>query len=170
MAIYSANNSNYEKEFNKANLFRPRPKGVIIFDSYNNEFFPIDLIQIDKSDFNLKHYITEFRKKYGGSESQDLYMPFHFSVELIGKQYFPIMTRPITYRSNVPGYEDYITICIMGDSKIDVYPHVLYKILAHTIINGIKYIPTFKMNLELDMTYHKLGDQFKIEQLKKHFR
>lgn len=168
--FYMSDNLEYEKEYNKANVFRPKPKGILIFDSFNNSFFPLDIVTIDKGDFNLKSYISEFRKRYGGSESQDLFMPFHYSVELIGKTYFPVQTRPIMYRSKVPGYEEYITICIMGNSEIDVYPHSLYKILAHTIINSLHYIPSFSLDPNGKTEYHKLGVQFKVEQLKKHFR
>ena len=159
-----------EREFIKSNIFRPKPKGILIFDSFNNKFFPLAIVAIDKGDFNLKAYIQEFRRKYGGSDSQDLFMPFHYSIELIGKSYFPVQTRPIMYRSKVPGYEDYITICILGDSNIDVYSHTLYKIIAHTVLNSLHYIPSFSLDPNGKTEYHKLGAQFKIEQLKKHFR
>ena len=168
--FHMSDNLEYEKEFNKANIFRPKPKGILIFDSFNNKFFPLDIVAIDKGDFNLKSYISQFRRTYGGNESSDIFMPFHYSVELIGKTYFPIQTRPIMYRSKVPGYEEYITVCILGDSNIDVYPHSLYKIIAHTILNSLHYIPSFKLDPSEHTEYHHMGKQFKIEQLKKHFR
>ena len=165
-----AKNSNAEKEFKRVNIFQPKPKGFIIFDTFNNSFFPIDLVTIDKIDFNFKNYVKEFHKLYGGSAETDLFMPFHFCVELIGKQYYPIQTRPIYYRSKIPEYSDYISICIMGDSNIDVYPHFMYKVLAHTIMNSFHYIPGIKLNPDEHTIYHNLGKQFKIDQIKKHFR
>lgn len=159
-----------EKEFKRVNIFQPKPKGFVIFDTFNNKFFPIDLVKIDKTEFDLKAYIQYFHKTYGGSPESNLFMPFHFCVELVGKQYYPIQLRPIYYKSKIPGFEDYISICIMGDSNVDVYPHTMYKVIAHTIMNSFHYIPGIKLDPSETTTYHNLGKQFKLDQLKKHYR
>ena len=42
-----------EKEFKRVATFKRKPEGIIIFDSYNNEWFPLKLVKIDKVDFSL---------------------------------------------------------------------------------------------------------------------
>ena len=159
-----------EREFKRVAVFKGKPKGIIIFDSYNNEWFPLKLVTIDKIDFNLRVMKDEFHRTYGGSAMAELFMPWHYNVEFIGKNYYIASTRPITYKSLIPGYEDYISICITGDSNIDIYSPELYKTIAHTIINPLHYLIGWHIKPDQQVEYHNLGSGFKEMQLKKNFR
>lgn len=159
-----------EKEFKRVATIKGKPKGFLIFDSYNNEWFPLTAVSVDKVTFNLRILKDEFHRKFGGSSSQELFMPWHYTIELIGKNYFPISTRPLTYKSLIPGYEDYISICIVGDSKIDIYSPDFYKVIAHTVMNPLHYLTSWKLNPNDYTTYHNLGKGFKNQQLEKNFR
>ncbi len=159
-----------EREFKRINIFKRPPKGFIIFDSYNNEWFPLKLVTIDKVDFSLRIVKDEFHRAFGGSSMTELFMPWHYTVELIAKNYNVLCTRPIMYKSQIPGYEDYISICIVGDSNIDIYSPELYKVIAHTVMNPIHYIPGWRLNPEGNTTYHNLSNKFKVAQLEKNFR
>jgi len=163
-------NISAEKEFKRTATFKRPPKGFIIFDSYNNEWFPLKLVTIDKVDFSLRIIKDEFHRDFGGSAMQELFMPWHYTVELISKNYNVISTRPIMYKSLIPGYEDYISICIVGDSNKDIYSPELYKVIAHTIMNPIHYIPGWRLNPDGNTEYHNLSKNFKVQQLEKNFR
>lgn len=162
-------NASAEKEFKRTHTFKRKPKGVIIFDSYNNRFFPLKIVRIDKVDFNFRIIKDEFHRTYGGSASTDLFMPWHYSVELIGKNYFPINTRPIMYKSLIPDYEEYITICITGDSEIDIYSNEFYKVISHLIINSLHYLPGWRMSVD-DLEFLDLGKGFKEANIIKNMR
>lgn len=159
-----------EKEFKRVAIFKGKPKGFIIFDSYNNEWFPLEMVKVDKADFSLRLVKDEFHRKFGGSSATELFMPWHYSVEFIGKNYSCISTRPITYKSLIPGYENYISICIIGDSSIDIYSPDFYRTLAHTVINPLHYMQGWRLNPSDYTTFHNLGKGFKESQLKKNFR
>lgn len=159
-----------EKEFKRVATFKKKPDGFIIFDSYNNEWFPLKSVTVDKVDFNLKSIKDEFHRKYGGSVMQEIFLPWHFSVEFISKNYYCINTRPIMYKSLIPGYENYISICIVGDSNLDIYSPEFYKVIAHTIMNPIHYIPGWKLDPDGYTKYHNLGSSFKENNLEKNFR
>jgi hypothetical protein len=163
-------NTTAEKEFKRVASFIRKPKGIILFDSYNNEWFPTKIVTFDTTEFNLRKVKDDFHRQYGGSSASELFMPYHYFVEFIGKDYFPIQTRPIMYKSLIPGYEEYISVCIAGNSEEDIYPHQLYKMIAHLVLNSLHYIPGWKLNPESTIEYHNLGKQFKISQLEKHFR
>ncbi len=159
-----------EKEFKRVGIFKRPPIGFLIFDSYNNEWFPLKTVKLDKSTFSLRLLKDEFHREYGGSATLELFMPFHYLVEFIGKNYNAIVTRPINYKSLIPGYENYITICIAGDSNSDLYAPDIYKTIAHEIMNPIHYIPGWKLNPDGSTTYHNLAKSFKTSILEKNFR
>ncbi len=159
-----------EKEFKRVATFKRPPKGFIIFDSYNNEWFPLKLVTVDKITFDLRILKDEFHRKYGGSAMQEIFMPWHYTIEFVGKNYFAVNTRPITYKSLIPGYEDYISICVTGDSSIDVYSPEMYKVMAHTVMNPLHYITGWRLNPDGKTNYHNLGSGFKTSQLEKNFR
>jgi len=158
-----------EKEFKRVAVM-PKPRGFIVFDSFNNEWFPLSTVTVDKTTFNLRLLKDEFHRTYGGSSYQELFMPFHYSVELIGKNYYCTSTRPINYKSLIPGYEEYISICIVGDSNLDIYSPDFYKVIAHTVMNPLHYIQGWRLNPADKTTFHNLGSGFKEKQLEKNFR
>lgn len=159
-----------EKEFKRVATFKRPPKGFIIFDSYNNEWFPLKIVKVDKVGFDLRVVKDEFHRTYGGSSMTEIFMPWHYSIEFIGKNYFVNSSRPIMYKSLIPGYEDYITICIIGDSNTDIYSPEFYKIIAHTIMNPIHYIPGWRLNPDGNTEFHNLGSGFREVNLTKNFR
>ena len=159
-----------EKEFKRIATFKRKPKGFIIFDSYNNEWFPLKMVTVDKTTFDLRILKDEFHRTYGGSAAQDIFMPWHYNIELTGKNYYITSTRPITYKSLIPEYEDYISICITGNSDVDIYSPEFYKVMAHTAMNPLHYITGWRLNPESNTVFHNLGSGFRESQLQKNFR
>ncbi len=139
-----------ENRFKQTEVMRIRPKGWLIADSWNNEAFPMDIFSIDTMKFNTEKLATWFHQKYGGSV-RDLFLPWHYVVELVNGKPFVIQTRPLMYRSNVPGFKFHYTVLLIGDGNQDIYPGAMYRMIAHMIINPAKYmigmrIPNSKEN------------------------
>lgn len=158
-----------EQSFVKVATFVSKPEGILIFDSYNNDWFPMKIVQIDKNDFSLRVMKDEFHMLYGGNSITELFLPHHYNVEMIGKGYYPLVTRPITYKSLIPGYENYITICITGDTHTDIYSPEVYKVIANLLIAPLHHFGTWHLT-EDTIKYHNLGDGFKIHQLQKNLK
>ncbi len=142
-----------ENRFKRTNLMKSRPKGWLIADTWNNEAFPMDIFQIDTMKFNTSKLADWFHQKYGGSK-RDLFLPWHYIVELVDSKPYVIQARPLMYRSNIPGFKDHYTILIIGDGNQDIYPGLFYKQMAHMCINPMKYmigarIPNSKENFTL---------------------
>ncbi len=85
-----------------------------------------------------------FHQKYGGSK-RDLFLPWHYIVELVNNKPYVIQTRPPMYKSNVPGFKNHFTILLIGDGNQDIYTGQLYRQMAHNIINPWKYIPSVRV-------------------------
>lgn len=133
-----------ENAFKRTHIITGRPKGWLIMDSYNNQYFPLDIFQYDTMKFNTSRLQLEFHKKYGGSV-RDLFLPWHYTIEIVDEKPFVVQTRPILYKSGIPGYEKHISVMLIGDSSKDIYPGKYYKMLAHNIINPYKVMPGVKM-------------------------
>ena len=130
--------------FKQTKMMKARPKGWLILDSYNNQAYPMDIFTVDTMKFDTEKLQKEFHQKYGGSV-RDLFLPWHYTIELINQKPFVIQTRPPMYKSEIPGFANYFTVMIIGDSNQDLYPGVFYKQLAHMIINPWKYIQGVRM-------------------------
>jgi hypothetical protein len=164
-------NDSVETSFKQTNIIRGTPKGILIIDSFNNDFFPLNLIDIDTSIFTLPNLKDQYHQEYkAGTPMTHLFMPWHYTVELAKRTYFATATRPLTYKSLLPGYENHIIICIQGNTYNDMYTHNMYKTIAHTIINPLKFIPSWKLKGKENITYHNIGPNFKINQLEKELR
>lgn len=137
-------NSNNENAFKSNGVILGKPKGWLIIDSYNNKFFNSDIIQYDNMTFNTGKLKTELHKKYGGN-IRDLFMPWHWTMDIVNEQPFVIQTRPPMYKSLIPGFERWNVICIIGDSENDIYSGKYYKQMAHNIMNPWNYIPGTKV-------------------------
>ena len=122
-----------ERRFMKGNTFTPNAKGFAIMDTYNNPSFPLVDILIDKSNFDSNILVQEYRRVYGYTKS-DIFMPWHFQLEMVGREFTVQNTRPVNYLSNIKGFEEFICICIVGNSHNDVYTPDLYKKLANLCI------------------------------------
>lgn len=121
-----------------------KPKGWLIMDSFNNKYFPMDIIRFDTMTSNVSKVQNEFHKIYGGN-IRDLFLPWHYTIEIIDEKPFVFQTRPPMYRSKVPGFENHMVIMIIGDSNSDLYGSKYYKMIAHNLINPYHYIPGLKV-------------------------
>jgi len=130
--LYEDTYKNYDKIINYFQSFRP--KGILIYDSYNNPFFPYKEIILDKNTFDLPKY-HNFLNKYFGTNLK--YLPFHFYIELVNDMYIVLNTRNFLLKpllsvdedsldENLKKYKEYIHICILGDSNSDIYTKELY--------------------------------------------
>ncbi len=155
-----------ENRFKRQNLMQVRPKGWLIMDSWNNKAFPMDIFSIDTMQYNTDKLGDWFHQKYGGSK-RDLFLPWHYIVELVNTKPYVIQTRPLMYKSNVPGFKNHYTIMIIGDGNQDIYPGSLYRQISHMIINPMKYmvgarIPNSKENFTL-----QIGKNFDLNKILK---
>jgi hypothetical protein len=133
-----------ENRYKKSNMFKVRPKGWLIMDSWNNKAFPMSVFEIDTMKFNTSKLGDEFHRKFGGNK-RDLFLPWHWVVELVDEKPYVIQTRPPFYYSGIPGYKNYYTIMIIGNSNVDIYPGLFYKAIAHQIINPWHAIPSVRV-------------------------
>jgi hypothetical protein len=142
----------------------PNAKGFAIMDTYNNPSFPLTEILMDKSKFDSSVLIMEYRRVYGFTKS-DIFMPWHFQVELVGREYIIQNTRPINYLSLFPEYRNRICICLVGDSTQDVYIPSLYTKIANLCI---KPFTKSRVNQVKEDIIYKLDKSFSKHQLEKH--
>jgi hypothetical protein len=142
-----------------------KPKGIIIMDTWNNKQFPMDIFQVDTMSYNNSKLNDRFHETYGGSK-RDIFSPWHFVVELVDEKPQVITTRPFSIKSGFTGYEDYLTIMIIGDSNKDIYPGKFYKAIAHSIINQFFFFQQFRIKSSEDIIYWT-GKNFKKNELEK---
>jgi len=159
-----------ERDFKRSAIFKSIPKGIIISDTYNNEWFPFSIVDIDNNKFNLRLIKDEFHRKFGGSTKEDIFMPWHYTVEFVGKNYNVSSSRPIMYKSLIPGYEDYISVFIIGNSKNDLYTKELYNVIAHMVLNSLRLLPGWRLDISDKIIYHNLGNNFDEKLLKMSLR
>jgi hypothetical protein len=155
-----------ENRFKQTHMMKSRPKGWLIMDSYNNKTFPMDIFTIDTMKFDSERLAKEFHKNYGGS-NRDLFLPWHWIIELINGKPFVMQTRPPMYYSNIPGFKSHFTIMIIGNSNEDIYPGAFYKQMAHMIINPWKYIQSVRVNNSKENFTFWTGKQFDQDKLLK---
>lgn len=133
-----------ENRYKQTEMIKTRPNGWLIMDSWNNKIFPMDIFSVDTMKFNTDKLKMEFHQKYGGS-TRDLFLPWHYTIEIVNQRPVVIQTRPPMYKSNIPGYKNHFTVMIIGDSSQDIYSGQFYKQLAHNIINPWKFIPGVRL-------------------------
>lgn len=133
-----------------------RPQGIIICDTINNPIFPIPYPLIDDSKFNLPFIKRQYVNIYT-LMSVD-FLPWHYVIEMIDGKYYAFQTRPIDmkypvtsllasqliesnnmnlndsakkYFKDLPfDLSDAIHVCILGDTKKDVYIERLYELIG----------------------------------------
>jgi len=155
-----------EKEFKRSNIFEPKPNGFIIFDSYNNPFYPLREVDLDDSKLSYQYIKQELKRK----NWQGNFMPWHYWVEMIGTEYIIIQSRPLNYKTQLIGHEDKIAICIAGNSRNDIYMKKLYQSIADIIMNSLHYLPSWKLQAQDHTTLINLGKSFDEFQLSKYLR
>jgi hypothetical protein len=152
-----------EKEFNRAGVFPGNaPKGILIADTYNVPGYPLKDTQFELDDAKSSIYNIqlEYKKIYGLTD-EFLFLPWHYTVEIIRNKYVVYSTRPFLYSSLIPGYEDHLVICILGNSNKDLYTPHIYKLIAHQIINPLRVLPAFKTIRDPKNTKFLTGQNFK---------
>lgn len=155
-----------ENAFKRTHVILGRPRGWLIMDSFNNPFFPLDIFTVDTMKFNTSRLQREFHKKYGGNV-RDLFLPWHYTVEIVDENPFVVQTRPLMYKTPIPNYERHISVLIIGDSNRDIYSGKFYKQIAHNIINPYKVMPGVKMQNSKDDFTFKTGSNFNTTNLLK---
>lgn len=155
-----------EQEFKRSNIFDGIPKGFIIIDSYNNPFYPINILDLDDNKLSYPSIKQELlRKNWTG-----YFTPWHYWVEFVNMDYIAIQGRPLNYRTPLPGFEDYIVICIAGNSNNDIYLKHLYKSLADILLNSLHYLPSWRLQAQEKTTLLNLGKSFDENQLIKYLK
>jgi len=153
-----------ENSFKKNNALLTRPKGWLIMDSFNNPFFPINAFTVDTMKFNTSRLSIEFHKRYGGNV-KDLFLPWHYTIEVVDEMPFVIQNRPLLYKTPIKGFNSHITIMIIGDSNIDMYNGKFYKQMAHNIINPYKSAPGIRMSNQRETFTFFTGSNFNKDNL-----
>lgn len=149
--------------------FTYNPKGILIQDTYNNPFFPINpMPTMDTSKLNIKEVYQRFFELY--NQKKSIFLPWHYCVEFIDDKYYIFNTRPINLKfplnnnninrndnwnintemffdDNIFDISDAIHICIIGNTKIDVYTKSCYELIGKICIKPM-------------MTYFKLPGVF----------
>jgi len=142
----------------KPNKIINRTKGIIICDTYNNPFFPIDTIRIDNADSNLNKVFNRYKQLYATDKS--VYLPCHYCIELIEYNYVVYNTRPLNLKFPIVKSEleehnwdnitkqfiklpneltEYIHVWVIGDSNSDMYSKKFYNCLATMCIEPILF-------------------------------
>jgi len=155
--------SERENSFNR-NFINDKPEGWVVCDTVNNPFFPIDILPIDTGNFDLPKISKEFHRVYGG-KINDLFLPWHYTVDIVNDFPYIIQTRPFNYKTFIPNYEKKLFIMIIGDSNRDIYNMNFYKAIAHQIINPFKLLHGFYIyNQRKDFEFFT-GKNFDIDKL-----
>jgi len=144
-----------------------RPQGIIVYDSYNNPFFPIrPRPRIDDAKMNLFEVYRRTRELY--EAFAPIILPWHYIIEFINDRYFVFATRPIDMKfpasnqdvtddrqkfwddatkdfmkDNLFDIRECIHILILGDSNIDVYTKKFYELLGRICV--VPFVRYFKL-------------------------
>lgn len=179
-----------------SNKIFPRPKGIIITDTFNNPFFPISFPRIDTSKFNLPEVSARFHEDYTGMKLD--YLPWHFTVEFIKSKYYVFNTRPIDMkfpfsttegekiinRNNVKindrmqkfiktkpfNLDEAIHVVIIGDSYKDVYLQRLYEMIGRNCIGPIARYFKISPTLWTKIWALNMGRKFKCSLLEHYLK
>ena len=96
---------------------------------------------------------------------KEIFMPWHFQIELVEREYIIQNTRPVNYLSLFPEYRNRICICLVGDSTQDVYIPSLYTKIANMCI---KPFTKSRINQVKEDIIYKVDPAFAKHQLEKH--
>lgn len=142
-----------------SNKFSTRPQGILIQDTFNNPFFPINpRPKLDTSKLDIIEVYKRYRETY--SRFNSIMLPWHFCVEMIEDRYVAINTRPLDMRfpidnkealtlqkennwdeitelffdENIFDISEGIHVAIIGDTNSDVYPKRIYEVIGRMCI------------------------------------
>ena len=176
-----------------SNKFTLKPQGFLIQDSYNNPVLPVrPRPRLDTAKMDLVELFKRVRENYGRF-SMD-FLPWHYVVEFIGNRYYVFNTRPVDLKfpltnNEVSKFEkrkeswDEITklfmtdkifdiseaihICIIGDSKSDIYTKKIYELIGRSCI--VPFVRYFKIPQGIFQRIFPLniGTKFNIDYISK---
>lgn len=141
-------------ENSMVNKYKVRPEGILVQDTYNNPFFPIQpKPRIDTSRADLVDIFKRFRELY--SKFDPVMLPWHYIIEMIGSRYYVFNTRPLDMKfpltsqqavknmsknfkqdtkkfldKNIFDISNAIHVCIIGDTSRDVYTKRQYEVMG----------------------------------------
>lgn len=190
--LYESTKINQSKNINSiSNKFKLRSQGIIITDSYNNPFLPITpKPRIDTSALELPEIFRRYKELYTSTEN--IFLPWHYCIEFVESRYYVFNTRPINMKyplsnnevednnwnestktfmnNNIFDISNFIHICIIGDSSLDVYTRQFYELLSRICILPI----LSKEKLPGDMFQRifplNLGSRFNVNYINKFIR
>jgi hypothetical protein len=170
-----------------------RPQGVVICDTINNPFFPIDAPSIDSSKFNLPDIKSKYQTFYTTLPVD--FLPWHYVVEILNGKYYFFQTRPLDMRfplnnieckdllnanssilNTTPSTDMFfknqpfdigqaIHVCILGDTNLDVYIDSLYEMIGRMCIGPILRYFKLPSSINLRVINLNLGKKFLFEKL-----
>lgn len=166
-----------------------KPQGIIIQDTWNNFIFPIQPVpRIDTSKFDLPVVIKRFRELYFNFPS--MFLPWHYTVEMVGDRYYIFQTRPIDTKFPMSNEEvlqskhhfnddvtkkffedkifqinNMIHICLIGDSTLDVYPEKLFRLIGRTCVSPMFRDMRITGSVTTSIIGLNLGDKFRLSNM-----
>lgn len=176
----------YDRPTN-ANKIQRRPQGVIITDTRNHPVFPLSMVSLDTSKFWLPTIQKEYHTKYSKMETE--FLPWHYTVEMIGPTYYAFCTRPVDMRFPLTNNESYkimkangvsmnketkyffknqpvemqdcIHVCLIGDSTKDIYTKKMYQLIGRACAGP--FLRYFRLPIKIGQAVHaiNMGNRFK---------
>lgn len=173
-----------------------KPQGIIVCDTVNNPFFPIDVPIIDNAKFSLPDIKKRFQAYYTSLPVD--FLPWHYVAEMINGKYYFFQTRPIdmcfpldnieckdllqankdiltlspsttTFFSNQPfDIKNSIHVCIVGDTNSDVYIDLLYEMIGRICIGPILRYFKLPSSINLRVINLNLGNKFNFAKLEQY--
>lgn len=180
------------------NRFTARPQGILIQDTYNNPFFPIQPApRIDTSKLNIDEVFQRYRELY--TETKPTFLPWHYCLEIVGDKYYAFNTRPIDLKFPINTEEakenkeendwikwDNVTemffddkiydirnavhICLIGSSDIDIYTMNMYSIIGQICITPLLRRYKLPGGLYQRVFPLNMGSKFKFMNISKFIR
>ncbi len=170
------------------NRFIRKVNAIIIEDTFNNLAFPMPKPIIDTKKYDLPSIIEQYTMMY----SQDNFstslqiLPWHFTVELVGRHYVIYNTRPLNmlypldihqlkevskdkiilnshteeFLNSARDIRTTVRILVIGNSQSDVYAKQLYMKLGQFIIAPIARMNQFVPNLYTNLIPLNMGRRF----------
>ena len=153
-------NSDYEVRFNRAACMKHAPIGTLICDSYNNEWYPMKLVHQDTKKSLVSTIMAEYRLNYSATNT-NIYLPWHYIVEMIDNDYYLINTRPLLYKTLIAGEEYKISICIIGDTNNEILLPKIYSQIS-SVLNSCSMNPAWRPTAFAfnKINFHNLGAEF----------
>jgi len=152
-----------ETKFIKSKKFETVPQGIYINDIFNfgdlslNTEENFDLFKNDS--FNAyRTFRKRFTKQFKIDENS--FLPYHYVAMYVDGEVHIVSTRPISYKTPIIDYEEYLTIAILGSAHVDIYVSEFYEQLAN-LINGLRYMRGYSHETKYNVVVGKeLDDSY----------